>query len=210
MEYVHICNTCLPELSLSYEVCLNPKFWNSYFRRGSRACYWWSTGDFCLFVFIKVSSLWFPTQVNKKQQDQRENWPWLGLGFQSCTAGCWFHVRQGHFPFWHKPFPKSVLWAIGKHHTGFFLCTPSDFLVITGSHLNHLCVGVGNLWQRLAQGVMNRLNKRDGNKCALNPPVLYSRICLCFSRVALSFPSFFFKPPHWYQFYFKTGQRWDI
>lgn len=89
---------------------------------------------------------------------------------------------------------------------------PSGFLVITGGLLNHLCVGVGNLWQRLAQGIIDRLNKRYGKRCALNPPVHY-RICLCFSRAALSFPLeffafiFFFKPPHWCWFYFKTGQR---
>lgn len=45
----------------------------------------------------------------------------------------------------------------------------------------------------------------------LRPSVLYSRICLCFSRVALSFhlTFIFWKPLHWYQFYFNTCQWWD-
>lgn len=75
MEYICIWNICLPELSLSYEVCLNPVFWNSYFSNGSRACYWWSTGDFCLLVSLRCQVYYGPpiTHMDKEQQGQRQD-----------------------------------------------------------------------------------------------------------------------------------------
>lgn len=56
-------------------------------------------------------------------------------------------------------------------------------------------------WGIYSKGVVDKLNNRDGKRCALSVPVLYSRICLCFSRVALSFHLvflLFLKPPPWY------------
>lgn len=145
MEYIHIWNIHLPELSLSYEVCLNPVFCNSYFRNGSRACYWWSTGDFCLLVSLRCQVCYDSpiTHVDKEQQgqrqDQRKTCHYFLPRFQRCTARCWIHVRfwiyfkHSHLPFWDKSFPNGVLWAVAEHHSGFYLWTLSGFSVITDS-----------------------------------------------------------------------------
>lgn len=56
--------------------------------------------------------------------------------------------------------------------------------------LNELLVNEANSaqeWGIYGKDVMDRLNNRDGKRGALSAPVLYSRICLCFFRVALSF-----------------------
>lgn len=177
MEYVHTWNICSPELSLTYKVCLNPGFWNHYFRNGSRACYWWSTGDFCLLVSLRCQVYYASpiTHVDKEQQgqrqDQRKNCHYFWPRFQSCTARCWIHMRlsmyfkHNHLPFWDKSYPNGALWAIAEHCKGFYLWTPAGFLVITDGKRSHLCTGVGNLQQRCSGQTQQQRWKEMCSEC---------------------------------------------
>lgn len=137
-------------------------------------------------------------QQQGQRQDQRKNPHYIWPTYQSCCARHWFtsdfeFVLNTAFSFGTQIFLKRCPVSCRRTSRWFLPGGSIRLLGYCWQRMKPALLRRGEFTTKACSGCNGQSNNDNGNRSALSPPVLHSRICLCFSRTVLSFHSIFFK-----------------